>query len=274
MKRFAFLLLLFLAPGARAEVAVLVHGYLSNSATWEWSGVGTALQAAGWSRAGNLAFSPRGLVERRLPTAAATDRRFYTVDLPSLAPAVVQAGWLAAALERIRALHPDEQITLVGHSAGGVVTRLALVRHGAGNVKRLVTIAAPHLGTHRAIQALDAVDDDGPFGFLKEWIVRNEIGDGLYRTLELSRGILMDLLPPRPGTLLWWLNVQPHPDIEYVSVIRSGGFFLAGDLLVPAASQDMNRVPALRGRSAVHFTPWGHALTPADGALLARILRP
>ncbi len=270
MRTLALLLFLLIPWRAQAEVAVLIHGYLSNAATWEWSGVNARLRAAGWREGGNFAFSPIGLIDR---TTTATDGDvFYTVDLPSLAPASVQAAWLAAALDRIQTRHPGEKITLVGHSAGGVVARLVLVRRGAGAVHRLITIASPHLGTHRAIQALDAVDDDGFFGPFKEWVVRNEIGDGLYRTLELSRGILMDLLPPKPGTLLYWLNLQPHPDIEYVSVVRSGGYWLPGDLLVPAVSQDMNRVPALRGRSAVHLSLQGHALSPADGVLLARLL--
>ncbi len=274
MKRALLLSLLLILPlGARAEVALLIHGYLSSAATWELSGVNAALRADGWRLAGNFAYSPNGLVERPFPGAEKSHKLFYTVDLPSLAPALVQAAWLEAAVQRIQARHPREKLTLVGHSAGGVVARLLLVRYGKGKVHRLVTIAAPHLGTHRAVQALDAVDDGGLFGPIKEWIVRNEIGSGLYRTLKLSRGILFDLVPPAPGTLLWWLNGQPHPKIEYVSVIRSAGFFIAGDLLVPPFSQDMNRVPALRGRSKVYVTPQGHQLTPADGLLLARILR-
>ncbi|HHB13460.1 MAG TPA: alpha/beta fold hydrolase [Chromatiales bacterium] len=266
------LLLLLLPLRAQAEVALLVHGYLSNSATWEWSGVNAALRGAGWRQAGNFAFSPAGLVEQPLSPATRAEKRFYTVDLPSLAPAPLQAAWLEAAVERIRQKHPGEKITLVGHSAGGVVARLVLVRYGKGNVTRLITIAAPHLGTDRAVKALDAVDNEGPFGWFKEWIVRNEIGSGLYRTLEASRGILFDLVPPVPGTLLHWLNLQPHPEIEYVSVVRSGGYFIAGDLLVPPFSQDMNRVPALAGKSKVYVTVQGHPLTPADGLLLARIL--
>lgn len=274
MKR-AFLLLLLLISlpfRAQAEVALLVHGYLSNSSTWAASGVNAALEHAGWRYGGNYAFSPAGLVERTLPLDQKADKTFYTLDLPSLAPLPVQAEWIEAALKRLQTRHSGEAITLVGHSAGGVAARLALVRHGAGAVKRLVTIAAPHLGTHRAIQALDAVDDSGFFGPLKEWIVKQEIGKGLYRTLEMSRGVLLDLVPPAPGTLLWWLNRQPHPDIEYVSVVRSGGYYIAGDLLVPPFSQDMNRVPALAGRSKVYVTIQGHQLTPADGLLLARIL--
>lgn len=272
MKRILLSLLLLLPLRAGAEVALLVHGYLSNSATWALSGVNAALVHAGWQYGGNFAFSPTGLVERTLPSARQSKKTFYTLDVPSLAPLPIQAAWIKRAVDRIAREHPDEAVTLVGHSAGGVAARLMLVQYGPGPVTRLVTIAAPHLGTHRAIQALDAVDDGGFFGPIKEWIVKREIGKGLYRTLKLSRGVLFDLVPPAPGTLLWWLNHQPHPNIEYVSVVRSAGFYIAGDLLVPPFSQDMNRVPALAGRSQVYVTVQGHQLTPADGALLARIL--
>lgn len=266
-------LLLLIAPVkyAGAEVAVLIHGYLSDASTWERSWVNGTLRQAGWRLGGTLGFSPAGVLKQTVPGVQG-DKLFYTVNLPSLAPAPIQAGWLKAALDNITAAHPGEEIALIGHSAGGVVARLMLVQHGAGKVKKLITIAAPHLGTDRAIRALDAVDDDGMFGFIKEWFVREEIGDGLYRTLKVSRGILFNLVPPAPGTLLHWLNLQPHPDIEYVSVVRSSGYVIAGDLVVPPFSQDMNRVPALRGRSKLYITVQGHALTPNDGRLLAEIL--
>ena len=50
---------------------------------------------------------------------------------------------LAAIAQR----HPTDTVDLIGYSAGGVVARLALVNYGAGTVARLITIAAPHLGT-------------------------------------------------------------------------------------------------------------------------------
>jgi pimeloyl-ACP methyl ester carboxylesterase len=267
-------LILLLAPirQASAEVALLIHGYLSNASTWEASGVNAALRQAGWQYAGNFSFSPAGLIQLPVPGQGKSKKAFYTIDLPSLAPAPLQASWLKAAVDAIGRVHPGESIALVGHSAGGVVARLMLVQYGKGNVDRLITIAAPHLGTDKAIRALDAVDDDGMFGFIKEWIVKREIGKGLYRTLKISRGILFNLVPPAPGTLLYWLNIQPHPDIKYISIVRSSGYVIAGDLVVPPFSQDMNQVPALRGKSRLYITYQGHELTPADGALLARIL--
>ncbi len=250
---------------------MLVHGYLSDSRTWEHSGIHATLHQAGWRYAGNLGFSPQGLIEHS-QTTRHSNKLLYTIDLPSTAPAPLQADWLQAAMYRISQKHPNERITMVGHSAGGVVARLMLVRYGLNNIDRLITIAAPHLGTDKAVSALKAVDNHGMFGTIKELFVRNEIGNDAYNTLQLSRGILLNLTPPAPGSLLFWLNAQPHPDIEYISIIRSSGYTIAGDLLVPPFSQDMNMIPALRGRSKTVITYQGHGLTPMDGRLLVPLL--
>jgi hypothetical protein len=134
-------------------------------------------------------------------------------------------------------------------------------------VSRLITIASPHVGTARALEALDATHDSGPIGWLKDFF-----GGGLYHTVKASAPLLADLAPPVPGSPLYWLNAQPHPDIEYVSVIRTTPEGFAGDIVVPGFSQDMNQVPALRGRSRVVAAPSGHELLPGDGLLLAQLL--
>jgi pimeloyl-ACP methyl ester carboxylesterase len=187
---------------------------------------------------------------------------------------MVQAQALTAILGEIEKRHTGEPITLVGHSAGGVVARLALISGGQGQVKRLISIAAPHLGTTRAWQAIDATDDSGLLGRVKRWWVKRKIGDHLYHEVQQSRGALADLGPPVPGSLLFWLNSQKHPEIEYVSIIRSAGYGFPGDLVVPAYSQDMNMIPDLRGRSRAVPVAWGHLLEQADANLLVRLLDP
>lgn len=266
----ALLLLMPLKQGF-AEITLLAHGYMSDPSIWEVSGVNNMLREDGWQYAGNLGFSPAGLLDSTM-TLEHADKRFYTVQLPALAPAAIQASWLNAALQHLTTLYPDESINLVGHSAGGVVARLSLIQYGTGKVKRLVTIAAPHLGTDKAIEALDATNNSGMFGFIKKALVKDAIGSGLYNTLRHSRGILVDLTPPAPGSMLFWLNAQAHPDIEYISIIRSSGFNIAGDIAVPPFSQDMNQVPALAGKSKPYIVIQGHELTPQDGKLLADIL--
>ena len=163
-------------------------------------------------------------------------------------------------------------MTVAAHSAGGLAARLALVRHGALGVQHLITIATPHLGTGRAVQALEATDQGGILGGVRSWLVRRTTGDGLYATLQQSRGVLLDLLPPAPGNLLGWLNQQPHPDIRYTSIMRSGTFVMPGDQVVPPVSQDMNQIPALAGKARTYRMAQGHLLTAQDGDVIGNLL--
>ncbi len=181
--------------------------------------------------------------------------------------ALLVHGYLgSAALRAIGVRHPHQSITLVGHSAGGVVARMALVRGGVGKVGRLITIAAPNQGTVRALQAVDATHQGGPIGFLKDML-----GGSDYYAVKDSWPVLLDLSPATPGSALYWLNNQPQPAIRYVSIIRAAPYGL-GDAVVPGASQDLNSIPALHGKALSIVVPADHALTPADGAMLARLL--
>ncbi len=156
----------FAGPASAGRILVLVHGYLGDSASWQQSGVLPVLKRAGWKLAGNWQSTRSGL---RLESVGPPAGEFaiYTVDLPSTAPLMEQARLLGGMLIAIAQQHPTDTVDLIGHSAGGVVARLALVSYGAGTVTRLVTIAAPHLGTERAWEALDATDDSGLFGGIK-----------------------------------------------------------------------------------------------------------
>lgn len=267
------LLLLVLQAPVGAETLLLVHGYLGDRTSWQRGGVEQALQRAGWQPAGS--WVTQGPVIRWIDRREVKGpQRYYLTELPAQAPLLIQAQTLTAIRKEIEKRHPDDPITLVGHSAGGVIARLALITGGRGQVKRLITIASPHLGTGRAWQALEATDDSGLFGGIKKWLVKRKIGDQTYHQVQQSRGALADLGPPVPGSLLFWLNGQKHPDIEYVSIIRSAGYGFPGDRVVPAYSQDMNQVPDLRGRSRAIPVAWGHLLTPSDAKLLVELLQP
>ena len=194
MKKLLLLVLLQLAAvTARADVLVLVHGYLGTAHSWAEAGALARLQQRGYQLAAIYSYGPRGvLVQQLIPKPP--ERPVYSVNLPSQAPIVIQADWLAAQLREIRKRHPDEAIHMAAHSAGGVVARMMLVRHGKLGVEHLITIATPHFGTGRAAQALDATDSGGMFGFVKSWLVRRATGDALYATVRMSRGVLRDLL--------------------------------------------------------------------------------
>ena len=150
MKLFAFLFIVagLLGQPARADVLVLVHGYLSGPQSWDTSGVTAVLQRQGWRHAGVYVAGPSGV--HLMPAPVGTSgNRYYTVDLPSEAPVVVQAFQLREMLAAINRSHGSEPVYIAGHSAGGVVARAALVNAGIGSVRALITIASPHLGTYR-----------------------------------------------------------------------------------------------------------------------------
>jgi triacylglycerol lipase len=261
------LLLLTWSSAAPAAVMVLVHGYLGDGQSFHRSGVVGALESAGWRYAGDWRPSPDGRVHLAGAGAEGT-HVFYTVTLPATAPLTTQADWLTAMRGAAAKRHPDQPMVLVGHSAGGVVGRLSLVRGGTGPVEHLITIASPHLGTDRAWQALEATDNRGFFGPFRQILTRQALGGGNYDAIRHSRAVLVDLTPPAGGNLLGWLNVQKHPDIAYDAVVRNTGFRMGGDILVPAWSQDLNQVPALRGRATVIASPLEHGLEAADARII------
>ncbi|SDW78413.1 alpha/beta fold hydrolase [Thiocapsa roseopersicina] len=263
--------LAYAGTAGAGRILVPVHGYLGGSSAWQQSGVLPVLEQAGWRVAGNWRSTPSGVrLEPVGPPAG--EFAIYTVDLPSTAPLMEQARVLGGMLGAIAQRHPTDTVDLVGHSAGGVVARLALVNYGAGTVTRLITIAAPHLGTERAWQALEATDDSGLFGGIKRWFVERKVGDDVYRTVRSSRGVLADLSPPVPGNLLYWLNARPHPEIAYVGVVRGAAIGMPGDQVVPAPSQDLRRVPALSGRAGIQVVAGDHQLSRQDGLLLSQLV--
>ena len=246
---------------ARAQVAVLVHGYLGDRESWAEADIDDALVEAGWVNGGHVVATPRGA--RIQPfTRSPQPSSFFAVELPSEAPLAVQAKGLAAAMAALRRHFSGERFILVGHSAGGLAARLYAVTHPDAPLAGLVTIASPHLGTDKA--GIGLMAGQSPLGMMAPFM-------GL-DSLNRSQGLFADLLPARPGSPLHWLNNQDHPAMAYVSVVRREGGWSDGDLVVPPASQRLENVPALAGRARSVETGGGHLLRPADGPLLARIL--
>jgi len=264
--RILFTFLLLLSTPAHADVMLLIHGYLGDANSWEKSGINDELAKNGWARAGMFRGSPQG------PVLYVTDHKgaknlVYVATLPSQEPVMVQADVLKNIIDIIQQKHPDEKLILVGHSAGGVVARMALIRHHLKNIKALITIAAPHIGTGRADQALNITANHGPFNMVKSFV-----GGRDYNALKHSRGLMIDLRRPEPGNMLYWLNSQPHPDIAYASIIRLNNNDTTGDYYVPGFSQNMNNVPALQGRSSTFTTPTSHFLVRQDADTIIDII--
>ena len=84
--------------------------------------------------------------------------------------------------------------------------------------------------------------------------------------------MFVDLVRPRPGSLLFWLNNQKHPDLQYFSIVRGESTVMSGDYIVPGYSQDMNNVPALRGKSTRIAVGTQHGLEVIDGNVIINVL--
>jgi len=249
---------------AAADTLVLVQGYLGSAHSFRATGVAATLAQRGWQDAGHLVIGPDGRF--RSPPVPVSANRFYTVELPTEAPVPLQARLLGDSIATLAARHKGEPLHVAGHSAGGVVARFALVADRRLPIKTLITIASPHMGTETA--EVGSAIGNSPLSWITPFF-----GAG---TINRSQALYQDLWRERPGTALGWLNRQQHPSIRYVSIIRSRDLRapLAGDSIVEGWSQDMNAVPALRGRSETIVTPGDHDLQPADGTLIASILSP
>ncbi|MCP3869516.1 MAG: hypothetical protein GY703_15725 [Gammaproteobacteria bacterium] len=250
-----FFLLLF-SLVAQAETLVLIQGYQAKGGDWRDSGVTGALTRSGWVNGGHIRLGARPVT----PSAP----HFYTVELTTDAPMMYQLEQLKSHIDNLTRDRSGESLTLVGHSAGGVLGRLFMVSYPEAGVGALITFSSPHLGTESA--ELGMMLGQSPLGMASRMLGRK------HDLLGRSQGLFFDLSREQPGNLLFWLNRQEHPPARYISVVRDDRQFWMGDMVVPIWSQDMNQVYALRGRVMTIPSDGGHSITSEDGVLLLRIL--
>jgi len=248
---------------AQAKTVVLVHGFLSDAHVWSTSGFIKALHQTGYTNGGVYDFNPMGML---VPyPVKSTNNVFYSVELPSQTNLQTQEGILLQYLQHIYSQR-QEPLTLVGHSAGGIISRLYLLDPMRVPVNGLITIATPHLGTPTANIAHLA--SNSPIGMMVSMAGEDALQD--------SRGLFSDLKEEKPGTFIFWMNHQPHPDIHFASIIRKNESISKPnkfDFIVPPFSQDMNNISSLKGKSGVAITTDNHALNYKDGLVVVDILK-
>ncbi len=245
-----------------SQVMILLHGHMGSSIDWRISGFNGVMQDAGW-RDGGVIDTVQNTEDLKPLHAADPADTFYALDLPSEAALTTQADRLDAALKRILPRHPGETLLFTGFSAGGVVARLYMVRHPHLPVRALCTIASPHLGTESAEIALLAADSP-----LSEYAT-------LFGAefINHSQALYKDLVRERPGSFLYKLNREPHPDAQYIALVRVNSEAEPGDLVVPVYSQDMNNVIALHGRVQTLSGPGVHGVLADDARHLLQTLQ-
>lgn len=244
---------------AQAETLVLIPGFQEEGMAWRTHHVTSALQSSGWIDGGNLVLTPQGIVNST-HLAKRPKKVLYTIELPNQLSITQQSVFLDQYLQAL-ALKRKEPITLVGHSAGGLVGRYWLVTKHSVPVNTLITIATPHTGT--------------PWADLSEVAANTPLADfveGIGLKLPSSKQLYMELREERPGTFLYWLNHQPHPAIHYVSIVRKSKRPDSMDLVVPSHSQNMDRVFALNGHTEAIFSEGRHFINANDGYRIAKIL--
>jgi triacylglycerol lipase len=258
MRFYALLLILLLNINfAHAQqVLVLVHGYHGDGSGWRITGIVAHLQQVGWQDGGHL-FPYHATLP---PPGEQSARYLYTISLPSEAPLPVQSDWLDRFLHIIQQRHLEAEFILVGHSLGGVVARLSMVK-ARFPIIGLVTIASPHLGTDKA--EIGRWIADSPLSLITPFIGLGNV--------NRSRNLFLDLEREYPASPLFNLNRTPHPEAVYISVVRveEDSFWTA---MVPNYSQDMNNIPALRGKAITIRSLGSHYLQPADAPSLASLL--
>ena len=254
-----------LSVQVQAQILILIHGYPGQGGNWRDAGMTHILQSAGWQDGGHLRLQNRRVIDYRLVNPHLNDKTFYTLDMPYEAPINIQSALLARYMRSINARHPGESLNLSGFSAGGVVARMYMVNRQSDEprVATLTTIASPHLGTYLAEMGIRL--HDNPL----TWMMPYPGAEIFHR----SGRLFQDLLPERPGNFLYWLNRQRHPAATYISIIRQDLPPPGGDMMVSGTSQNMNNIPALRGRSYVLPTTGGHRLTFQDVLWLVQLMQ-
>lgn len=263
-----FILILSCSKSVLASDSVIfIHGLAGNANSWAKQGIPNVLARDDWKIAGGAFYDYRYGIYLKKQTGI-SDKNLFLLTIPSRASISHQAQIVEDILERIVELAPDDNLHLVGHSAGGVVARLVVVNRRFPKIKSLTTIASPHFGTRRAETALDLVNLPFPLNLMAE------TGGGQeYDKFQDASGLFKDLVRPRPGTFLHWLNWQPHPDIRYFSIVRKKKSVVSKDFMVPSLSQNMALLPTLHNRTKTLFVGYSHFLSKKDGVALSKILR-
>lgn len=161
---------------------LLVHGHFSNRGLWVK--FRQRISAAGMGPVYTISFTP------------------YFGDLDEF------AAQLAARIESICADTGAAQVTLIGHSMGGLVCRRLLTIHSQPRIAKLVTLGTPHHGSHYARWLLGKNAEQMRVG--SDWLAslaRAEAPTQPPPTLSLYSHDDEIICPPDSAILVWARNV-------------------------------------------------------------------
>lgn len=206
----------------KGKVVILVHG-ASDNANRAWATPAILLGDA----------SKPGLLQ----TLEAAGHRVFAVTFPHKhGNLFYEAQYLADAIELARQATGEQKVTLIGHSAGGLVARVYVSNfrlNGSwtpyrGDVANLVTLAAPHRGQDFAFR-----HPEFNYYFMKDELAANApmswdkvLAYGVWQdTLEFS--IYSDNFPMQQQVLYNWTGkypVKPTSPDSYTTLHGGYGF--------------------------------------------------
>jgi pimeloyl-ACP methyl ester carboxylesterase len=136
-------------------------------------------------------------------------------------------GELGLELSRRIAADSARQISLIGHSMGGLVARAALRRESGSKIQHLITLGAPHGGSFAPVQAVRGVY---PLVRRLAQLDPAHSAEALARDVFATFHSLYQMLPHCEGLDLFdprnWPSRGPQPNatlLERVSMLELGG---------------------------------------------------
>jgi pimeloyl-ACP methyl ester carboxylesterase len=169
-------------------------------------------------------------------------------------PSIVPLGWayLLRKLDRTvhRAAHdaPADKVTLVGHSAGGVLSRMYLspepfLGHtygGMDHVDNLITLGSPHYNGRRLMYG----------GMMSRWVEKRYPGAFFAPRVRYTSVVGSFVRGDRDGTL-----AQQHTYAFYKAIAGAGDVW--GDGLIPLTSALLSGAQHIVLDGVAHFAGFG-----------------
>ena len=168
-------------------------------------------------------FSNRGIwVRFRQRIAAAGLGPIYTISLtPYFGDLDEFAAQLATRIDLICAETRAAQVTLIGHSMGGMVCRRYMTLHSPARIAKLVTLGTPHHGSHFARWLFGKNALQLRIG--SDWLgrlARAEVPTQPPPTLSLY-SLVDDIIDPPDSSVLAWARNVPVTAVGHVGLVFS-----------------------------------------------------
>jgi len=246
---------------------LLLHGLGQKADVWEGDASAYYARDLGLAFGGTL--QPRGTTLSP-PITGGAEADYYVVQFSNPVDSVgAWATELEQCIRYVRQHTGADRVIVIGYSMGGLAARSYLTRRLTNhNVKRLITIGTPHLGSPFArvwtwkSKIQEGASSSNPLLSLPAKAALNAI-QGAEGDVPFDAPAVRDLRRPEDGgEFLRRLGKMAHPlDVEYVSVIGNLNLFNEAQRLSEGFIQDLLR----RLLSIDNGLP--ELFTPGDGVV-------